>query len=402
MNYRRFHGFLLLASLTTLLATPTACGSDDDSPGTAGEEAAAGSAGAANAAGAAGSAGTAGSAGAAGAAGAAGSAGASDGLRDEIERRLNDAVAAGFSGAALVTVGGVTVLARGYGLADRGANVPNGPDMAYDFGSILKVLTAAAIFKLEGEGKLALADSLATHFDDVPADKAGITVLQIVQHRAGFDEYHDEEGDFEPMTREEARGRIFEQELLFEPGSADAYSNSGYTLLADLVETVSGRAYTDYVRDALMAPAGLQSSGFFGDPRWQQVDTAIGYDGPDTFGDNDPATWPYTWALVGNGGLVTTVRDLERWLVAVWDGRVFSPAAFEAYRTQYLVSNALTLGGKTAYAYAGGGDFGFGGVAIDCPEANTRVVLGSNAYDPEAFDIDGFALELGELVISSK
>ncbi|HEU4537875.1 MAG TPA: serine hydrolase domain-containing protein [Polyangiaceae bacterium] len=323
------------------------------------------------------------------------------GLREELERRLDDAAASGFSGAALITVGGATVLARGYGLADRGAMVPNGPDTAYDFGSILKDLTAAAIFKLESEGKLALTDPLSAFFDDVPADKAGITVLQVVQHRAGFDEYHDEEGDFEPMTREEARGRIFAQALLFAPGSAEAYSNAGYTLLADLVETVSGRAYTDYVREGLMAPAGLQSSGFFGDPLWQQVDTAIGYDA-EVFGDNDPAAWPYTWALVGNGGLVTTVRDLERWLVAIWGGRVLSPPAFEAYRTQYLASGALTLGGKTAYAYAGGGDFGFGGVAIDCPEANARVVLGSNAYDPEAFDLDRFGLELGELVLSAR
>ncbi|WP_437871982.1 serine hydrolase domain-containing protein [Sorangium sp. So ce363] len=322
-----------------------------------------------------------------------------DELREELERRLSDAAAAGFSGSVLVTVDGAEVLASGYGLADRDNDIPNVAGTAYDFGSVMKDLTATAIFKLEGDGALAVTDSLATLFDDVPADKAEITLVQILQHRAGFDEYHDTEGDFEPMTRLEARQRIFAQELLFEPGSNEEYSNSGYTLLADVVETVSGRAFTDYVRDELFAPAHMRQSGFFGDPIWEQVDTAIGYDAS-TFGENDPAGWPYTWSLVGNGGLVTTVSDLERWLVAVWKGEVLGPAAFESYETHYLSGGAHDLEGKTVYAAAGAGDYGLGGVAVDCPAANTRVILGTNTYD--VFDIEGFGIELAKLVLSAE
>jgi CubicO group peptidase (beta-lactamase class C family) len=322
-----------------------------------------------------------------------------DELREELERRLTDAAAAGFSGSVLVTVDGAKVLASGYGLADRDNDIPNVVDTAYDFGSVMKDLTATAVFKLEGEGKLAVTDPLATIFDDVPADKAEITLLQILQHRAGFDVYHDTEGDFEPMTRLEARQRIFAQELLFEPGSKEEYSNSGYTLLADVVQTVSGREFTDYVRDELFAPAHMQQSGFFGDPIWAQVDTAIGYDAS-TFGENDPAGWPYTWSLVGNGGLVTTVSDLERYLIAIWKGEVLGPAAFESYETNYLSGGAADFEGKTVYAVAGAGDFGLGGFAVDCPEANTRVILGTNTYD--VFDIEGFGVELAELVLSEK
>jgi CubicO group peptidase (beta-lactamase class C family) len=322
-----------------------------------------------------------------------------DELREELERRLTDAAAAGFSGSVLVTVDGARVIASGYGLADRDNDIPNVADTAYDFGSVMKDLTATAVFKLEGEGELAVTDSLATIFDDVPADKAEITLLQILQHRAGFDVYHDTEGDFEPMTRLEARQRIFAQELLFEPGSKEEYSNSGYTLLADVVQTVSGREFTDYVRDELFAPAHMQQSGFFGDPIWEQVDTAIGYDAS-TFGENDPAGWPYTWALVGNGGLVTTVSDLERWLVAVWKGEVLGPAAFESYETHYLSGGAYDFEGKTVYIAAGAGDYGLGGFAVDCPEANTRVILGTNTY--EVFDIEGFGVELAQLVLSAE
>jgi CubicO group peptidase (beta-lactamase class C family) len=321
-----------------------------------------------------------------------------DELREELERRLTAAAAAGFSGSVLITVDGAKVLASGYGLADRDNDVPNVVDTAYDFGSVMKVLTATAVFKLEGEGELAVKDSLATIFDDVPADKADITLLQILQHRAGLDVYHDTEGDFEPMTRLEARQRIFAQELLFEPGSKEEYSNSGYTLLADVVQTVSGQEFTDYVRDELFAPAHMQQSGFFGDPIWEGVDTAIGYDAS-TFEGNDPAKWPYTWSLVGNGGLVTTVSDLERWLVAVWKGEVLGPAAFESYEAHYLSGGAYDLEGKTVYVAAGAGDYGLGGFAVDCPEASTRVILGTNTYD--VFDIEGFGIELSKLILSA-
>lgn len=322
-----------------------------------------------------------------------------DPLREEVARRADAAAAAGFSGAIVVTVEGRSLLARGYGLADRTRQVANEVDTAFAFGSVMKVFTSAAVFKLAGEDKLAVTDRLDAIFDDVPADKAPITILQILRHAAGFHTYHDEEGDFEPMTRLEARQRIFDMPLLFEPGTKQSYSNAGYTLLADIVETVSGRAFTEYVRSELFAPAGMKQSGFPGDPLWKELDTAIGYGGS-TYGDNDPASWPHTWALVGNGGLVTTVSDIERWAKAIWNGGVFSPATFDAYRSSYLAGGAHDIGGKTAYVSAGAGDYGFGGFVLDCPDVDTRVIIGTNTY--EAFDIEAFGAELGELVLSAK
>ena len=321
-----------------------------------------------------------------------------DDLRQEVERRLDEAADDGFSGSALVTVGGVQLVARGYGLADREHQIPNTPGTAYDLGSVMKDLTAAAIFKLQGENALTVRDSLAAIFDDVPPDKAAITLLQVIQHAAGFREYHDTEGDFEPMTRLEARQRILAQDLLFAPGSDDGYSNSGYTLLADVVEAVSGRDFTEYVAAELLDPAGMRDSGFFSDTTWDRVDTAIGYDAA-VFQDNDPAHWPYTWALVGNGGLVTTVGDLERWFAAVEGGAVLAPAALAAYRADYLTGSSGELAGQTVLAVAGAGDYGLGGFAVDCPALETRVVIATNRY--EVFDIEDFGVDLSELVLSA-
>jgi CubicO group peptidase (beta-lactamase class C family) len=201
------------------------------------------------------------------------------------------------------------------------------------------------------------------------------------------------------MTRLEARQRIFAQQLVFEPGTKQAYSNSGYTLLADVVETVSGRPFTDYIRDELLVPAEMKQSGFYRDAVWQKVDTAIGYDAS-KFEDNDPATWQYTWSFVGNGGLVTTVSDLALFVTSLWSGGILAASAFDMYQRDYLSHQATDIAGKTVYVSAGAGDYGLGGLLLDCPQENTRVIIGTNTH--ERFDIEPFGIELGSFVLSAR
>jgi CubicO group peptidase (beta-lactamase class C family) len=317
-------------------------------------------------------------------------------VASQLRSRIDEAVADGFSGSLLVTVNGERLVTEAHGLADRENDVPNTVETAFDVGSILKNFTATAVFRLAEDGMLELSDPLSAVFPDVPPDKADITLLELVQHRAGFDEYHDTEGDFEPMTRLEAREHIFAQELLFEPGTDEAYSNSGYTLLADVIETTSGETFTDYVHHALFEPAGMVASGFYSEPLWQSVDTAIGYDAS-TFGDNDPATWPYTWALVGNGGLVATVEDLERWVDALFGGRIVEAETLEIMRSEYFSAGEATVGGETVYGEAGAGDFGLGGAAVYAPEPNTKVIIATNTF--EVVDIEELAVDLALIAL---
>jgi CubicO group peptidase (beta-lactamase class C family) len=317
-------------------------------------------------------------------------------LERDVDDRIEEAVAEGFSGSILVVVDGQRLAASGHGLANRADNTVNTENTAFDVGSILKDFTATAIFALQEADKLSISDPLSKFFPDVPAEKSEITLLQLLQHTAGFDEYHDTSGDFEPMTRAEARERIFAQDLLFEPGSDEAYSNSGFTLLADVVETASGESFTEYVRHAIFEPAGMERSGFYSESLWQTVDTAVGYEA-ETFDDNDPATWPYTWALIGNGGLVSTVVDLEKWFAALENEQVLGVVALEEMREQYLSLGAATVSGELVYSYAGAGDFGLGGVAVDVPGKDTRVIVASNAY--EAYDVEGLVVDLTYLVL---
>jgi CubicO group peptidase (beta-lactamase class C family) len=316
-----------------------------------------------------------------------------------VRELIDDAVMNGFSGAILVTADGKPLTTEAHGLADREHASANTPDTAFDVGSILKGFTATAIFRLVEDGIVALDTTLGEIFPDAPTDKATITVRELVQHRAGLQEYHDTMGDFEPFTRLEARARIFEQELLFPPDTDEAYSNSGYTLLADVIETVSGEGYVDFVRRTLLEPAGMSSSGFYSDPVWAEIETAIGYDAA-TFGDNDPARWPYTWALVGNGGLVATVGDLDRFITALFDGRIVTQETLAVMREVYFSAGDATVGGEHVYGEAGAGDFGLGGVAVFAPDSGTRVIIATNTY--EVFDIESLATELALQLLEAK
>jgi CubicO group peptidase (beta-lactamase class C family) len=283
-----------------------------------------------------------------------------------------------FSGALLVVRGDDVVLSKGYGQANPEAGYPNSPATVFDMGSIVKTFTLAAVLKLEEEGLLTTDDRLSAFLVDVPADKADITVDQLITMSAGFREYHDETGDFQQMHREEAVARILSQELRFKPGTDRAYSNSGYTLLAVIVELASGTALHEFLRAKLFEPAGMQSTGFYGAKIVHDRHVAIGFDGITTFGAiNAPPYWPeVTWALKGSGGVFGSLADLHRWKRAVDDGVVLGPQAREKYETYR--SPMRTGEGRLVHFHAGGNDFGFVFVMLDLIDEDGLIVFAQN------------------------
>lgn len=318
-----------------------------------------------------------------------------------IEEQVERAAQAGFSGSVAIARDGAALWSGGVGLADRERGTENTPATAFDCGSIMKVMTAAAIFRLEQDSMLSRAATLGELFTDVPPDKAAITLDQILAHTAGFDEFHDTEGDFEAMDRPTALARIFAQELLFAPGTEEAYSNSGYTLLAAIVEDVSGMPFVDYLRARLFDVAMMGDTGVYGEGLWSEGRAAIGYD-DGVYGCNSPGCWPTpSWALIGNGGLVSTVEDLLRWTAAVDDALVLDAATRDAYRDAVLATREISIDGETVYAYSGRNDFGFGAAIGEVPGRDTYVIVASNAaadYDDTALMAQLVQMSLGALI----
>jgi CubicO group peptidase (beta-lactamase class C family) len=242
----------------------------------------------------------------------------------------------GFSGSVLVARRGEVVLDRGYGLADEETGESYTAATLFDVASVSKQFTAAAVLKLEMEGRLRVADTVGRFFPDAPADKAGITLHQLLTHTSGLPDVLGAE--YERIGRREMLQRLFAAPLLGPPGRRFRYSNAGYCLLAAVVEAASGRPLGDFMRQRLFLPAGMRHTGFRL-PYWDRRGLAHGYslDGPSGTPLDHP--WaddgPY-WNLRGNGGVLSTTGDLYLWHAALTGDGVLSRGEREKILTPYV------------------------------------------------------------------
>jgi len=255
----------------------------------------------------------------------------------------------GFSGGAVVVRGKDVVLLKGYGQTDRARGIPMSTDSVFNLGSITKQFTAAAILTLEMQGKLAVGDPISKYLDGVPADKAGITLHHLLTHSSGLDSDFSPT-DYEPVGREEYVRRALQSKLRFAPGGGYEYSNAGYSLLAAIVERVSGQGYEAYLTAHVLKPAGMSDTGYKL-PGWAPDRVAHGYrDGQDwgTILERiQPPDAPY-WMLRGNGGLHTTLHDMVAWHRALGTDAVLSKEARAKYFKPYVAEGPR---GLSFYAY---------------------------------------------------
>ena len=313
----------------------------------------------------------------------------------ELSRLLDARALLGFEGAIVAEFQGIPRLAAGYGARAQGSPATPDPDTVFDCGSIMKPITAATLFLLEQDGLLSRDQTLAELFDGVPPRWRTVTIQQVLTHSAGFDAYHDTEGDFEQMDQTTALARIFGQEPRFAPGTDSEYSNSGFTLLAALIEDLTGDDYRDVVRTRVFEPLGMTRSGFYSDGIWQDDNVAIGRNDA-VYQHNNPAEWPApSWALVGNGGLVSSVRDLLALAKGFEGEALFEPTTRAAFHHDYLARTTASLGAHAVIGYAGANDYGFRAVVLQVPQDSTFVVAASHVLSAAHAEIVGFeALQL--------
>jgi CubicO group peptidase (beta-lactamase class C family) len=199
----------------------------------------------------------------------------------------------------------------------------------------------------------------------------------LLNHTAGLRPYHETQGkgDFESMNQEKALSEILKRPLLFKPGEGEEYSNSGYTLLALLIEKTSGQSYTDYIQDNLLIPADMHSTGFWGDDFEKIASTQNR-----VLGCGSPDGWEYSWVLVGNGGMVSTVGDLHRWGLALKGNDVLSESA----KKRLGFDQMLNIGFGDA---GGSSQHDFNASLTYLAPTNTIVVAISNRSEIRAEDI---------------
>lgn len=309
-----------------------------------------------------------------------------DAVTKAVTRAFATAVDEDFSGVALVRHQGRTLLHEAAGVASRAASREVVVGTPFDIGSVTKQFTAAGVLKLVEQRALALDDTLADFFDEVPNDKADITVHQLLTHTAGLPDAVGD--DDEAVGREEYLERVFQRELFYEPGTVHYYSNAGYSLLAAIIEQVTGQAYEVFLHEALFEPAGMRHTGYLL-PAWEEP-PAVGYrgrriDAPLRRPHDDSG---YTWNLRGNGGMLSTAEDMQRWHDALGTGEVLRDELVALMQTPHADEGI----GRTFYGYGwvveptaagplvwhdGGNDYFFAQV-LRYLEADLQVITLSN------------------------
>jgi CubicO group peptidase (beta-lactamase class C family) len=215
---------------------------------------------------------------------------------------------------------GKPLATKAYGLANLEHGIALGPQSVFYMASVSKQFTALSVLLLERDGKLKLDDRVRTYFPELPEYTAGITLRQLLHHTSGIRDYltlfnlAGQPNDYvitEPAT---LRMLARQTRLNFEPGAEHLYSNSGYVLLAMIVQRVSGKPLDAFARERIFTPLGMTSTRFQHDHNAPVPNRATGY------GRRNGA-WSIANSsldVVGDGGLYSSVDDMMRWSAAWW------------------------------------------------------------------------------------
>ncbi len=308
-------------------------------------------------------------------------------LGEQIDQVLvNQHMSGVFDGTVLIRKQDELIYRRAFGYANREENKKNSVTTISDIGSIAKSYTATAMLLLADRDELSLQDRLKKFYPDIPADKKDITLHQLLTHTSGLINFHSR-NDFEQLSRSNAENIIFQKALRAPPGAEYHYSNAGYTLLASIIERVSKQSFENYVKKELLTPLNLVHTSWYQRQQVFQDEIAYGYVNHDkrfrTFYK------PFTWALKGGGGMVSSIEDMSAWLDALVAGTLFS----DQMKKQIFQQPALgrTLGGwqwveinnTPAIEIGGSTDYGYTAKLQYYPESQISVILLFNGYSNE-------------------
>jgi len=227
------------------------------------------------------------------------------------------------SASVLVAQKGKIILCKGYGMANYEHMVPNTPETKFHIGSITKQFTSMAIMQLVQAGRLKVIDTIASIFPDYPHGKE-ITIYQLLTMSSGIPDYLNDFADFDvtkPLTISDLIASFKNKPLNFVPGSKYKYSNSGYVILAAIIEKLSGQSYETYLQKHIFKPLGMSNTGLL---RNQPLlsHRAQGYNRVASGLQNSPYYVPNIG--FGAGFLYSTVGDMYLWDRALYTDKLLA------------------------------------------------------------------------------
>ena len=309
---------------------------------------------------------------------------------------------------------GRVIYSRGYGMADLNQGTPITPATVFYIASTSKQFTAMSIALLAEQGKISLDDPVRKWVPELPAYADKVTIRHLVHHTSGIRDYLGLWGlsgrsVADEIPEEAALDLISRQRAVdFEPGSRFSYSNSGYFLLSVVVKRASGQSLRQYDQANMFGPLGMTDTHFHDDATQIVARRAEGYQ-PSPKGGFDIVKTSF--AGVGDGGLLTTVLDLQRWDENFYANRLGTRG--QALIDQVTTVGHLNSGDAQTYAFGlmpstyrgvpmithGGSFIGFRAELMRLPVEHFSVAILCNDYtaDPSAL-----AKQVADLYLTDK
>ena len=270
--------------------------------------------------------------------------------------------------AVLVMEHGSIVHSRGYGMANLEHGIRIRPNSVFDIASISKQFGAFAVALLEAEGRIDFNDDIRTYIPELPDFGHVITIRHLIHHTSGLRDWpgtlrmagwdYNDVISFEQILRM----AYSQEDLNFPPGDDFAYSNTGYNLLAELVQRVTGQRYREYTEEKIFQPLGMNSTHFH-DDHTEVVDGLA-----DSYRNGDDGNYrkvTNNLTALSSSSLHTSVQDLALWMANFSEPVVGSSAVVER---MYEVG-VLNDGEELDYAF---------GVRIDSFRGLSRVSHGGS------------------------
>jgi CubicO group peptidase (beta-lactamase class C family) len=275
-------------------------------------------------------------------------------LEDEIDQIARET---DFSGVVRVDVGDEVELAKAYGFAHRGLEVPNSIDTQFALASAVKGMTAVTVVSLIVDGVLDLSTTARSVLGkDLPLIEDGVTVEHLLSHRSGIGDYLDEDAEPEPdrgdylmpvpvhelVTTEQYVVALDGCPTKFSPGEKFSYCNGGFVVLALIAERASGVGYHELVQQRVCDPAGMTDTAFL---RSDELPgrAALGYIEIDGVMRSNVFHLPVRGN--GDGGIYSTVADIRSFWSAFF-GDVLVPPEWvsEMVRPRSVISDSERYG----------------------------------------------------------
>ena len=299
----------------------------------------------------------------------------------------------------LVVRDGVPIVRRGYGFADLEAHRAATPRTNYRLASVTKQFTAACILLLAGDGRLGLDDRVRHWLPGLPAAADTITIRHLLTHTGGLIDYEDimppgrttQLRDADVLHLLESQDRLY-----FAPGSRYRYSNGGYALLALIVEKAAGESFQAFLRQRIFVPLGMSDTLAYVKQGPPVPDRAYGYTG--THGTWTRTDQSLTSAVLGDGGIYSSIDDLAKWDAALYDDRLLGEESRRLAFTPWTKTDDPAVGYGFGWRITGetlwhsGESIGFRNVIVRWPQRHLTVIVLTNRNEPEPYRI---ALAIG-------